>query len=466
MLATVISLIGLGWAKEIVSSIAGMFGASQDSTGVKVTTIVMAVLMIYVLDFAINAVQAAIRAFIVDSAPSHQQDSANAWASRMAGLGNIVGYLFGFVDLPKYIPALGNAQFKVLCCLASISMALTIHISCFAISERDTSLDPSPGEQDGGLIAIFKALYRSVQKISEDIKKVCQVQFFAWIGWFPFLFYTTTYVAEIYAKGFYAAQPDMSPEEIEHFWQQGTRAGTFALFIFAVVTFAASVLLPFVVGKNHNSAVRAIGAPDDGHDDDRLSQVATPTTSTVAAAAAGGYFGNQQPTATAEDAASMKSAIQASRLLRCFPQSLRQEIRWLTLRRLWLISHLVFAALTWSTFFIRSVTGATILIALIGIPWAITQWVPFALIAAEIRKQESFHGRHGRGDDIGEAGVILGIHNVAIAAPQVIATLVSSAIFHALQKPPGSLGDDSVAWVLRFGGVAALVAAWLTRRID
>lgn len=61
---------------------------------------------------------------------------------------------------------------------------------------------------------------------------------------------------------------------------------------------------------------------------------------------------------------------------------------------------------------------------------------------------------------------MLGIHNVAIAAPQVIATLVSSAIFRALQKPRGSTGDDSVAWVLRFGGLATVVAAWLTLRIE
>jgi solute carrier family 45 protein 1/2/4 len=58
--------------------------------------------------------------------------------------------------------------------------------------------------------------------------------------------------------------------------------------------------------------------------------------------------------------------------------------------------------------------------------------------------------------------VVLGIHNVAIAAPQVIATLVSAVMFKFLQKPRGTAGDDSVAWVLRFGGACALIAAWLT----
>jgi solute carrier family 45 protein 1/2/4 len=83
-----------------------------------------------------------------------------------------------------------------------------------------------------------------------------------------------------------------------------------------------------------------------------------------------------------------------------------------------------------------------------------TLWAPFAFIASEISRRNDNAGGMSN-DDEGEtpqAGVVLGIHNVAIAAPQVIATLVSSAIFRALQKPRGSVGDESVAWVLRFGG--------------
>lgn len=55
---------------------------------------------------------------------------------------------------------------------------------------------------------------------------------------------------------------------------------------------------------------------------------------------------------------------------------------------------------------------------------------------------------------------------MAIAAPQIIATLTSSAIFKAAQKERGAPGDESTGWVLRFGGVAALVAAYMTSRIE
>ena len=129
------------------------------------------------------------------------------------------------------------------------------------------------------------------------------------------------------------------------------------------------------------------------------------------------------------------------------------------------------------TFFIRTTQAATALVGLVGLAWALSLWAPFALISAEISKRDTARrarnaGRGGGDVDMlaeeesaDQAGVILGLHNVAIAAPQIIATLVSSAIFRIAQKPRNVSGDDSVAWVLRFGGVAALVAAYMTSRV-
>ncbi len=52
--ATIISLMFLGWTKEIVAGFLSLFGAAPDSEGVKVSVIIVAVLWVYVLDFAIN----------------------------------------------------------------------------------------------------------------------------------------------------------------------------------------------------------------------------------------------------------------------------------------------------------------------------------------------------------------------------------------------------------------------------
>jgi len=84
-----VALLVLGWTKEIV----GFFIPGDAANTI---TIIMAVIMIYVVDFAVNAVQACCRALIVDTLPVSQQQHGSAWASRMVAVGNIVGY-FAYV---------------------------------------------------------------------------------------------------------------------------------------------------------------------------------------------------------------------------------------------------------------------------------------------------------------------------------------------------------------------------------
>ncbi|KAF2142919.1 uncharacterized protein K452DRAFT_226029 [Aplosporella prunicola CBS 121167] len=452
-IATIASLFLLAWTREIVGNFLAIFGVARDSQGTRVSTMAFAVFMIYVLDFAINVIQAAIRAFVVDNAPTHQQESANAWIMRTTGTGNILGYLSGYVNLPKLFPFFGNTQMKVLCAIACLALAITVAISCSAISERDPRHEPEPASQ-GGVISFFTNLYHSVRRLPPQIVRVCQVQLAAWIGWFPFLFYATTYIGEIYTEPYFEANPHMSPEEVDKIWEKGTRMGTLALFIFAITYFAASIILPFIVAPTYK-------AP--------LPNPTTPMTPTTPGSmSASGYF-NYKP----------QKHQAKSRWQRWLELTNHLQIQSLTLRRAWLLSHIVFTVLMWMTILVRNTTFATILVALVGLPWAITNWAPFALISAEISKRDAIRRglarppptrdgallASGEDDSADRAGVVLGIHNVAIAAPQVIATIVSSAIFRALQKPRGTPGDESVAWVLRFGGCCTLLAAWLTRRV-
>ncbi|EUC31994.1 hypothetical protein COCVIDRAFT_18428 [Bipolaris victoriae FI3] len=459
--ATILSLMVLAWAKEIMGGFLGIFGADPESTFVKTSIMLFAVFFVYVLDFAINVIQAGVRAYIVDVAPTHQQESANAWLMRSAGIGNILGYLAGYINLPDYLPWLGNTQFKVLCAIASFVMALTVGVSCSACAERDPQFDTAPANQQDGVIAFFKGLARSVRKLPPQIKKVCMVQFFAWIGWFPFLFYITTYVGEIYADPFFEEDPHLPDRQIDGILEDGTRIGTRALLIFAITTFIASVILPFVIPPTFQ-------APEP----ERPVTPATPMTpSTPHSMNGSSYFAlNHQPKGSSKTF--MDRLSNSMDVL---------QIKSLTLRRAWLISHILFAVLMALTFFVRSAWGATVLVGAIGIPWCITNWAPFAIISSEISKRDAI--RRGiikprdreaqliaEGEDEGSgadsAGVVLGIHNVAIAAPQVIATLISAVLFRILQKPRGTAGDTSVAWVLRFGGICALVAAWLTLQVN
>ena len=384
----------------------------------------------------------------------------------MSGVGNILGYLSGYVNLPKIMPFFGNTQFKVLCAIACLALVITVSITCLSIKERDPSGDGEPIAQKEGVFAFFKNLYFSIRRLPPQISKVCQVQFFAWIGWFPFLFYTTTFVGEIYAEPFFAANPNMTSAQVDEVWEKGTRVATFSLLIFAITTFSSSVFLPLFVQPPFQPPRAPPKTP------------LTPAGLTPGSTSASDYFEHH---GNMSSSASSSSKRRKNILNKLFAKRPSLKIRGLTLRRTYIASHIAFAVATWLTFLVHTTRSATILVALIGIPWAITNWAPFALIAAEISKREAIRRHQIRppptedgqllasGEDPAEgadqAGVVLGIHNVSIAAPQVIATLVSSIIFRYLQKPRGSTGDDSVAWVLRFGGLAALVAAYLATRI-
>lgn len=396
-------------------------------------------------------VQAAIRAFIVDNAPTHQQEDANAWAGRMTGVGNIVGYIAGYVDLPKRSGGfLGNTQFKVLSIFSSIALCGTVLVSISFIRERDPRPE-GPAPSNKGILSFFRQVFQSTKRLRPQIRRVCEAQFFSWISWFPFLFYMTTYIGQIHLNPYFEANPDLSEDEIEKAWEGATRIGTFALLIFAITSFASSLLLPILVAPRyqHSSILNAdsssfhYSAPPSDLHYDYPSRYATGASST-----------NMTSFAPSPESHSRLTRI----LSAC-------QIRWLTLRRAWMLSQFLIAFCMLMTFFINNTTAATILTAIIGLPWALSLWAPFALISAEISRRDAEARRSGVHEREDQAGVILGLHNVAISAPQILATLVSSGIFKATQKPRGSAGDDSVGWVLRFGGCAALIAAYFTWRI-
>jgi solute carrier family 45, member 1/2/4 len=346
-------------------------------------------------------------------------------ASRVVGVGNIIGYVAGYVNLPKHLWFLGNTQFKVLCVIASVALSSTIALSISTVRERDARLEGPPPKAKAGLLTFFKKVFRSIRRLPPQTRKVCEVQFFAWIGFFPQLFYSSSYIGDIYVQPYLEKNPNMTPAEIDKLYENATRVGTFALLIYAITSLATNILLPFFIAPSYDI---------------------------------------QASTSSLNSGKSYTT--RATRFLDAL------VIPWLTLRRAWLCSHLIFATCMFSTLIVRSIGAATTLIGIVGISWALTLWAPFAIISAEISKRDALRRSRqaahieGAGDvDEDQAGVILGIHNMSVAAPQILATIGSSIIFKFLQKPRGTPGDHSIAVVLASGGIFTLVAAILTSRI-
>lgn len=373
-------------------------------------------------------------------------------ASRLVGIGNIIGYLAGYIKLTDYIGFLGDTQFQVLSAIASVCLCSTVIFSVVVIPERDPRLDGPALSDQSGLLDFFRSIFAAIKRLPPQTMKVCVVQFCGWIGFFPMLFYTSAYIGDVYVQPFLEENPNMSSGELKELYEKATRVGTFALLIFAITSLLTNLLLPFFI--------------DPTYDNNPAINKAT----------------GESPMLTTEDEGLQK-----------WLASL--VIPGLTLRRAWMYSNILFAIAMTCTLFARTVGVATVLIGLVGITWALTLWAPWAIISAEISRREvlarakrqqlstmSLHHADAEassssdrlsddGDEQAEVptdrtGVILGIHNMAIAAPQFISTFGSSIIFRFAQKPRGVPGDRSISIVFALGGFFVLGAAWFIHKIQ
>jgi solute carrier family 45, member 1/2/4 len=160
---------------------------------------------------------------------------------------------------------------------------------------------------------------------------------------------------------------------------------------------------------------------------------------------------------------------------------------WLTISRLWAASHALYSFLILSTSITQARLPSAVLVSALGICWAITQWAPLALISHEIAngqahqivtKLERFNeddenlellsdygGINGSNTLPSDAGKIMGVYNIAVALPQIMTALTSSALFAILHM--WKVEDiEAIGWVIRTGAVTTAMAAWFATRIN
>lgn len=456
------SLITLSHSREIVKFFLTPFlkgdDDDDDEDNINFYTICYACTGIYVLDFSIAIIQASSRALIVDVVPTEQQQIANAWAARMIGIFNLVGFAIGTLNLTSLFPTLGDDQFKVLSVLVALIM---LFITCFClwyIEERNPKtdltlinqrkeqehklrqmgIDPERDSVVKQLANFFTQIWYSFTSISPQVKTVCYAQLFAWIGYFPLLFYTTSYVGELYLYGKGYPNPNLIPPELKQdLMDQSTRVGTYALLSNSIVTLMLVTFLPIVLEHSKSTATIVVAK------------------------------------------------------------------RWrfkLDLRSLWIASHVIFTLCTISTFAIYSYKSAIVMFAFTGIPWGCAVWIPFTLISEEISRikdikaiqisyKQQVEGSQIIEDDAPtiddhnsiyctptlieyynnieyDSGILLALHNVFVSAPQMISSLMSSVLFTIFHRSAQSNEfDSSLGWVFRFGGLMTIGAWYISRKL-
>jgi solute carrier family 45 protein 1/2/4 len=143
----------LAYCKQLATFLVDLFNGGQGDWDPKRvhyisnTAIGLAVASFYLLDFALNALQASLRNLLLDITPADQLNVGNAWHSRMTQAGNIIGYGFGFLPLED-IPVLkwiGGSQFRKFCIIVLVVLVGTVWITCWTQEERERPKKPAEG---------------------------------------------------------------------------------------------------------------------------------------------------------------------------------------------------------------------------------------------------------------------------------------------------------------------------------
>ncbi|CAK7209657.1 hypothetical protein SBRCBS47491_000516 [Sporothrix bragantina] len=477
----VIGLLTLSFTREIVSYFLGGNESAPDIADILApptahsrVVICLAVFALYLTDFAINAVMSCNRSLLVDTLPLEKQQDGAAWASRNAAFGHLVGYAAGAIDLVKLMgPAYGDTQFKKLSIVAALSILVTVGITCWAVTERvllKSALGGPNSASDGvmaKLIKIFRQIWSTLLTLPPRIQAICWAVFWGWIGWFPFVVYSSTWVGETYFR--YDAPEGAASTDVVG--EMG-RIGSYALTTYSAMTVLASAILPLFVRS--------------------------PYTDT---------FTKRPPASIAR----LVELIEKSR-----PDLLT----------VWTCGHLMFACSMFMAPFAHSFRFATVLVTLCGIPWTVVTWAPSALLGVEVNKltggsassstsasaaaskpmnrrpsnasptsiplstlshHDAEHGTNGGSNkkdpaavSTGElSGIYFGILNIYTTLPQLLGNLLSAFVFAVLEpgKSPelakdahpsehhSTDGPNAIAVTLFIGAIFAVISAVATRKL-
>ncbi|EJD35081.1 MFS general substrate transporter [Auricularia subglabra TFB-10046 SS5] len=238
------AMLLLGFTRQFAGIVTPIPSAVNDSL-----TIALAVFAIYCIDFAVNAVQAADRAILVDVWPREEQERGNAWAARMGGVGSILGFFVGNVDVTSTFPLFGRTQLQILSVLSALTLIGFHLLTSCAVKERVLVASPASKRASKNPL---RTIWRDITHLPRVIKQICMIQFFVWIAWFPILFYSSVYVGDIYKRNS-GLPPSQQLED------EATRQGSRALFYNSVVSFAATVLLPFCIFDETRDRMGGLG---------------------------------------------------------------------------------------------------------------------------------------------------------------------------------------------------------------
>ncbi|PSN59936.1 hypothetical protein BS50DRAFT_507415, partial [Corynespora cassiicola Philippines] len=390
-IATATSITGLAWVNNVVELARILLFPNLTSEACRIIRCSLAVAWVWMLNISIQPIQIGTRSLIFESCHARGQVRASAWTGKATAMGSVSGYLLSSFDLTIFLNLEIMTPFQALCAAVSTLLVLSSAVTCSCVSHR---IDPLAAPRSDGYLnesqVTVKKIVHVLLSLPEVVSQLFVIQFYSWMAWFPFIYYQTGYLSDLYVSETPLPHQWMTQGALSIIREDGIRAASRSALGFAVVSLVAATALPFITQKT-------LGQP------------------------------------------------------RTSLQPRHKFFQRLSIPSLWICGHVWLATAMISCFLIRHIAQANIVIALVGIPWALQAWIPYAILGETIACDEAAY-----------VGVLTSLHNAFISAPQILSAGICAIVFH-LYRLMGQRGEVGLA--IGLGGLASIGAACQTVKL-
>ena len=243
---TAIALWAFPHSAGISDIISNLFHINMPAWG----GLLIAAILIWIIDACINIAQGPYRSLIPDVVPKEQHANANSYISLAIGLGSVIAMIVA--PLLKFVfnyqmPI--EAQFL----MAGIAFTLAMIWTCLTIREKSTLKSESVTSDQGEKQSFWQSL-KEFFLLSPEVKKICLMQFFTWIGMMCLLIYITPFaIHTVYNI------PDLAGAVVDKELEQTAQNyALICLAVFNLVCFLIAIPLANLANKFGNKKVHII----------------------------------------------------------------------------------------------------------------------------------------------------------------------------------------------------------------
>ncbi len=237
------------------ASIADLFGQNHPVW----LALFISAIFIWMIDACVNAAQGPYRALVPDNIPKNQHAIANSFLSFAIGLGSVVAagaapFMKWAFDYQMSV----DAQFT----MAGVAFVLGMIWTCVTFREVIPNKEAMMEKKLEAKKTASKPFIENVKEFLEtspEVKKICVLQFFTWIGLMSLLIFFTQYVVHILYQ--IPNTADLAQNIIDTFAIKQAEAQNFSSICFALfnlICFIIAIPIAKMAEKNGNKNVHAV----------------------------------------------------------------------------------------------------------------------------------------------------------------------------------------------------------------